>query len=148
MSVFSPDLSIEVINKSWLPNLDKSFGLKVTAIEGDTLVAEMKVGEALLQPFGLMHGGVSCVLGESMGSVAAGMSLKNSSRTVVGQSLYALHLRPVHKGMTLRIEASPQHIGRSSQIWNILLMDKESMKPTARITLTLAVIEKQATQKK
>lgn len=148
MAIFPENLNIDEVNAHWLPKLDKSFGLKVTAIEGDKMSAEMKVTEALLQPFGLMHGGVSCVLGESLGSVAAGMSLRDPNLTVVGQSLYALHLRPAHLGMTLLAEATPQHVGRRSQIWDILLQDKESGKPTAKITLTLAVIEKSQTKKK
>jgi 1,4-dihydroxy-2-naphthoyl-CoA hydrolase len=148
MAIFPENLNVDVINANWLPKLDKSFGLKVISIEGDKLSAEMKVTEALLQPFGLMHGGVSCVLGESLGSVAGGMSLKDPNLTVVGQSLYALHLRPVHLGMTLLAEATPQHVGRRSQIWDILLQDKETRKPTAKITLTLAVIEKPDTKKK
>src|SRR5690349_1438312 len=99
MSVFPPDLRVDEINAKWLPKLDKSLGLRVTAITGDRLSAELTVTEGLLQPFGVMHGGVSCVIGESLGSVAGGMSLTNPEMTVVGQSLYALHLRPVHLGM-------------------------------------------------
>ncbi|MBC7660518.1 MAG: PaaI family thioesterase [Chitinophagaceae bacterium] len=142
MSHFPADLNIDELNQSWLPKLDKSLGVKITAVRGDTLVSELTVTDLMLQPFGVMHGGVSCVLGESMGSVAGGMILKDPNLTVVGQSLYALHLRPVKLGMTLLIEASPQHIGKRTQIWDILLQDKETNKPTAKITLTLAVIEK------
>ena len=148
MGVFPDDLNIDEVNAHWLPKLDKSLGLRITAVTSDKMTAELEVTEALLQPFGLMHGGVSCVLGESLGSVAGGMSLRDSNYTVVGQSLYALHLRPAHLGMTLLVEATPQHVGRRTHIWDILLQDKATMKPTAKITLTLAVIEKQATKKK
>ena len=148
MSIFPPDLDIAEINRSWLPKLDKNLGLRITAITGDTIVAELIVTESLLQPFGLMHGGVSCVVGESLGSIAGGMSLKDPNFTVVGQSLYALHLRPVHNGMTLVAQTIPQHIGKRTQIWDILLQDKETQKPTAKITLTLAVIERPSAKRK
>lgn len=148
MGAFPEGLNIDEINSKWMPKLDRSFGLRVTSIEADKMSAELVVTEALLQPFGLMHGGVSCVLGESLGSMAGGMTLRDPNLTVVGQSLYALHLRPAHLGMTLLVEATPQHLGKRSHIWDILLQDKETRKPTAKITLTLAVIEKQATKKK
>lgn len=142
MGIFPPHLDVKQINANWLPKLDKHLGLRITAIKEDKLTAELAVTDALLQPFGQMHGGVSCVLAESLGSIAAGMALKDPKAGVVGQSLYALHLRPVYPGMTLLAEATPQHIGRRSQVWDILLQDQETRKATARITLTLAVIEK------
>ncbi len=142
MALFPNDLDIAVINEKWLPQLDKDLGLRVTAVSGNGLSAELTVSKDLLQPFGVMHGGVSCVLGESMGSMAGVMTLKDPHTTVVGQSLYALHLRPVLEGTTLIVEASAQHIGKRSQIWDINLRDKATGKPTAKITLTLAVIDK------
>ena len=148
MGVFLEGLNLEEVNAHWLPKLDKNLGLVITSIEADRMTAEIEVTEALLQPFGLMHGGVSCVLGESLGSIAGVMSLQDKNMTVVGQSLYALHLRPAHLGMTLLVEVTPQHLGRRTHIWDILLQDKATRKPTAKITLTLAVIEKQATTKK
>lgn len=148
MGVFPEGLSIDEMNASWLPRLDKNLGLRITSITSDVMTAELEVTEDLLQPFGLMHGGVSCVLGESMGSIAGGMTLRDPKLTVVGQSLYALHLRPAHLGMTLLVEAKPQHLGKRSQIWDILLQDKATRKPTAKITLTLAVIDKPATKKR
>lgn len=141
MALFPDNLNIAEIEKNWLPTLDKSLGLKLTSVENDTLTAELEIGEDLMQPFGRMHGGVSCVLGESLGSIAAGIALKDRTKTVVGQNLYALHLRPVVTGMTLVAEAKPQHVGRRSQIWDVMLKDKATQKPTAKITLTLAVID-------
>lgn len=142
MALFPSGIKIDDINQKWLPKLDRSLGVKVTSIENDRILAELEVGEDLMQPFGVMHGGVSCVLGESLGSVAGSMTLKDPSQTVVGQSLYALHLRPVKSGMTLEAEARAEHIGKRSQIWEIMLRDKATQKPTAKITLTLAVVDR------
>lgn len=141
MGLFPLGLSADEINNKWLPKLDKSLGLRVVSLEDNTLSAELEVTDALMQPFGVMHGGVSCVLGESLGSVAGAMVLQSNTQTVVGQSLYALHLRPVKTGMTLVAEARPEHLGKRSQIWIIDLKDKATQKPTAKVTLTLAVID-------
>lgn len=141
MSLFPSGLTPDEVERKWLPKLDKSFGVKIVSLENDGLTAELSVTEALMQPFGVMHGGVSCVLGESLGSMAGGMSLNNPAQTVVGQSLYALHLRPVKTGMTLIAQARAEHVGRRSQIWIIDLKDKATQKPTAKVTLTLAVID-------
>ncbi len=141
MAYFPEGITPESIQAQWLPKLDKNLGVKVTEVRSDSLHAELYVGEELMQPFGVMHGGVSCVLGESLGSVAGGMCLNDSKKTVVGQSLYAMHLRPVKAGMTLKIVASPVHIGKRSHIWEIKLSDQASGKATAKVTLTLAVID-------
>lgn len=141
MALFPEGLTVDHINHKWLPQLDKSLGVKVVSVANDRILAELSVGDNLMQPFGVMHGGISCVLGESLGSVAGGMTLKDPAQTVVGQSLYALHLRPVKSGMTLEAEARAEHIGRRSQIWEIHIRDKATQKPTAKITLTLAVID-------
>ncbi len=141
MTHFPDGLTVEQIQENWLPKLDKMLGLRITELSSNSLHAELPVGEDLMQPFGVMHGGVSCVLGESLGSVAGGMCLNDPKKTVVGQSLYAMHLRPVKSGMVLKAVASPTHIGKRSQIWEIQLSDKASGKATAKITLTLAVID-------
>ncbi|MES2743895.1 MAG: PaaI family thioesterase [Bdellovibrionota bacterium] len=141
MTLFPAGVNVDEINRKWLPKLDQSLGVRVISCGNDRLLAELDITEALLQPFGVMHGGVSCVLGESLGSIAGGMTLRDPGQTVVGQSLYALHLRPVKVGMTLEAEAIAEHIGRRSQIWTIQLRDKATQKPTAKVTLTLAVID-------
>ncbi|RYZ62016.1 MAG: PaaI family thioesterase, partial [Proteobacteria bacterium] len=70
MSLFPDNLNIDELNRKWLPKLDKSLGVRIISCLNDRLLAELDITEAHMQPFGVMHGGVSCVLGESLGSVA------------------------------------------------------------------------------
>jgi 1,4-dihydroxy-2-naphthoyl-CoA hydrolase len=141
MALFPDDLDVRDLNTLWLPKLDKGLGVQIVSCANDRLIAELRVKDELMQPFGVMHGGVSCVLGESLGSIAGGMTLRDPGQTVVGQSLYAIHLRPVKAGMVLEAEVSAEHVGRRTQVWNIELRDKVSRKATAKVTLTLAVID-------
>ncbi len=147
MSVFPKNLDLDFVNNQFLPKLDRKLGLRVVSVGDDVLKAELPVTEEILQPFGIMHGGISCVVGESLGSVCGMMCLKDEKLTIVGQNLYALHLRPAYAGMTLEAIVTPQHVGRRSHIWEILLRDKATQKHTAKITLTLAVVEKAAKTK-
>lgn len=141
MGLFPSSLTPESINERWLPPLDRSLGLRIDAISERGLVASFTVGEAHLQPHGIMHGGISCVVGESLGSLAGGLLVGAEGKTVVGQSLYALHLRPAKSGMRLEARAEPKHLGRRTQIWEIHIKDNAQNKPISQITLTVAVID-------
>lgn len=142
MQLFPESISLEDINAHWLPRVDRSLGLSVTEIGPASLTAELKVHEGVVQPHGILHGGVSCVIGESLGSVAGNMCLQDPTKAVVGQNLQALHLRPAPLGTTLIAKAEALHIGRRSQIWETEIKDKANGKLIARITLTVAVIDR------
>jgi 1,4-dihydroxy-2-naphthoyl-CoA hydrolase len=142
MSVFQEALTVEEINKNWLPRLEQSLGLQITAIEGDVLKAEFTVKELMLQPHGIMHGGIACVIGESMGSMAGNMCLKDPIQAVVGQNLQALHMRPARAGAVLEAITEALHLGRRSQIWQTRIREKLTGKMIAQVTLTVAVIER------
>ncbi len=142
MSLFQEALTVEDINKNWLPRLEQSLGLQITAIEGDVLKAEFTVKELMLQPYGIMHGGISCMIGESMGSIAGNMCLKDPIHAVVGQNLQALHMRPARAGALLEAITEALHVGRRSQIWQTQIREKLTGKMIAQVTLTVAVIER------
>jgi 1,4-dihydroxy-2-naphthoyl-CoA hydrolase len=72
MGLFPKDVRIEDVNAKWLSRMDKELGLILTEIGENTLTAELDVSEKNVQPFGIMHGGMSCVVGESLGSIAGG----------------------------------------------------------------------------
>jgi 1,4-dihydroxy-2-naphthoyl-CoA hydrolase len=140
MGLFPKDVRIEDVNAKWLSRMDKELGLILTEIGENTLTAELDVSEKNVQPFGIMHGGMSCVVGESLGSIAGALCLSDKTRTVVGQSLYAIHMRPAGLGMTLKAVAEARHLGQRSQVWEILLTEKQQGKSISKITLTLAVV--------
>ncbi len=146
MGLFPAKLKPETINERGLPEIDRFLGLRVTEVRENSIVATFTVGQQHLQPHGIMHGGISCVVGESLGSIAGGLVVHESGKTVVGQSLYALHMRPAKPGMTLELTAKALHTGRRSQIWEINIVETLQRKPIARITLTVAVIDKPEAQ--
>ena len=91
-------------------------GIRIVAVEPDGLVGEMAVEERHLQPFGLLHGGVSVVLAETLGSLGAILALPEGE-TAVGLEVNANHLAAVHAGDTLRAVCRPIHVGRRTQVW-------------------------------
>ncbi len=114
-------------------------GIEFTEIGPDYLVATMPVDERTRQPFGLLHGGVSCVLAETMGSVGAMLAV-GESQAVVGTDINASHLRAVKSGRVTGT-ARPIRIGRRMQFWGIEIVN-EAGDPVCVARLTVAVIDR------
>ena len=113
--------------------------LQITEVGEDYLVGTLPVDHRTQQPFGLLHGGATCVLAESLGSIAANMVLDPKTHYAVGLEINANHLRPVREGR-VRGEARAIHIGRSTQVWEIKVYDQDD-KLSAISRLTMAVLE-------
>ncbi|MEM9929337.1 MAG: hotdog fold thioesterase [Bacteroidota bacterium] len=95
-------------------------GIVFTEIGEDYLVAEMPVDERTVQPRRLLHGGVSCVLAETMGSVAGMLTVPNPGQDyVVGTEINASHLRGAKEGTKVIGKVTPIKIGKSVQVWSI-----------------------------
>lgn len=142
MGLFPASMDLTALNRDWRPKAEISMGLQFVEIGENSITAEFTVSEAMLQPHGIMHGGFSCLVGEGLGSVAGNLCLKDSTLAVVGQNLQALHLRPAKPGDVLRARVQPVHVGRRSQIWETEIRDRRSDKLIARVTLTVAVVER------
>ena len=140
---FHEKLDIASINASETAKIDAYCGLAITAVDNEagTLTAEVVVEGKLLQPFGLLHGGVTCLFAESIGSVAANLTLPKTA-AAVGQSLSAQHISSARSGDRLRVQAAPVHCGRSSQVWDIEIYNLSRDKLVSRVCLTMANIEK------
>lgn len=143
MSFFSKDASLEEMNRRWLPALERSLGVRLTSVSEGELRAEYTVTDLLLQPFGIMHGGMHCVIAESLGSIGAAMTAMAAKEgtTAVGQGLNANYFRPAKLGTVIEAIARPKHVGGRSQVWEIQMLEKGSGKSLASCTLTLAVVE-------
>ena len=100
----------------------------------------MPVDERTKQPFGLLHGGASVALAETLGSIGAGMQIDHSSQSVVGIEINANHLKSVKSGWVFGT-ATAIRIGRKIQVWEIDIKDKND-NYVCKSRLTLAVIEK------
>lgn len=113
-------------------------GIEFTHIGEDHLVARVPVDARTCQPMGLLHGGVSVVLAETLGSVGAYLCC-NDNEQVVGLEVNANHLRPVARGWVTGT-AKPLHLGRSTQVWQIELHD-DSAKLVCVARITMAVLK-------
>lgn len=114
-------------------------GIVITSVNEDSMTATMPVDSRTRQPFGLLHGGASVMLAESVGSLAGNLCV-DSGQACVGQSIHASHIRSVREGVVIAT-AKPKHIGRTSQIWHIAIQD-EHARLVCDVQLTLAVIDK------
>ena len=118
------------------------FGIRITALLPDAIRAEMPVEAQHLQPFGLLHGGVSVVLAETLGSLAAILSLPEEQRAV-GIEINASHLAAVLPGQTVTAECRPFHTGRRTQVWQTEIRRADG-KLACVSRLTCAVVEGEA----
>jgi len=116
--------------------------LEIEFIESgsDYLMAKMPVTDRTRQPYGILHGGASCVLAETVGSIASACVINPSEYFCVGQEISASHLRPVSKGYIFA-KAQAVHIGRTSHVWDIRITNEEG-KAVCISRLTVAVRSK------
>jgi 1,4-dihydroxy-2-naphthoyl-CoA hydrolase len=115
---------------------DALIGLELTSVTGDEVRARLVVTPDLLQPYGLLHGGVLCTVVETLGSVGGG-SWYGERGKVVGTSNHTDLLRSAHEGDVLQAVATPVHRGRSQQLWTVDVRD-ESDRLIARGQLRVA----------
>ncbi|MCP4913648.1 MAG: PaaI family thioesterase [Oligoflexia bacterium] len=116
-------------------------GIEVTEVGPDYLVGTMAVNEKTIQPAGILHGGVSCVLAETLGSIASNLCIDRENEAAVGQSITANHIRPGLPGTTVTGKAQIVHKGKKSHIWEIKLTNEQG-KLVCLSNLTMAIIPK------
>lgn len=112
-------------------------GIEFTEVGEDFIRGRMPVDERTLQPYGLLHGGASVVLAETLGSVAAAMVVDHKKFHAVGLEINANHLRGVRHGFVTGT-ARPFHIGKTTQVWEIRIVDeKEKLVCVSRLTVAV-----------
>ena len=117
-----------------------TLGIEFTEIGTDWLTARMPVDHRTLQPYGLLHGGASVALAETLGSIAAHCCIDGSKQYVVGLEINANHLKAVRNGFVYGT-ARPIHVGRSTQVWEIKITNE--MKELVCISrITIAVLSR------
>ncbi|HTV85139.1 MAG TPA: hotdog fold thioesterase [Dyella sp.] len=138
MRIWKQDVDLTQIN-SWSTNtLLEAIGIRITAIGDDWLQGTMPVDHRTHQPYGLLHGGASVALAETLGSMAAMLTLDPAKERAVGLDINANHVRGVHSG-TVTGTARALHTGRSTQVWEIRIED-EAGKLVCISRLTMAVV--------
>jgi 1,4-dihydroxy-2-naphthoyl-CoA hydrolase len=136
----SKDLSLAAL-ESYMPStMAAHLGMEWTEIGTDYLKLRMPVDHRTHQPYGILHGGASCALAETVGSVASHLMIDNEKFICVGLEINANHVRSAKDGF-ITATASPLHIGKSTHVWDIKLHD-DAGKLVCISRLTVAVLEK------
>lgn len=136
-SVFRRPIEIAALNALSEGTAMRPLGIEFTEIGPDYLRGTMPVDARTRQPYGLLHGGASVLLAETLGSTAGGLCVEEG-QGVVGIEINANHLAGVREG-TVTGTARPLHVGRSTQVWEIRIEDAQGRLACVS-RLTLAVI--------
>ena len=140
MTIWHRTPTIDELNDRGLNTAVAHLGILVTEIGDDYLAGSMPVDDRTRQPLGLLHGGCSVVLAESLGSIAANCCVDPDRAYCVGMEINANHLRSVKAGMVTGI-ARAVHLGRSTQVWEIKIYNQVD-KLVCLSRLTVAVVAK------
>src|SRR5690625_3961215 len=132
--------SLQDVNAILAKNMTSFLEITAVDISDNALVATMPVTDRVKQPYGLLHGGASVVLAESVGSVASALIVNLEKFMVVGMEVNANHIRAVKDGI-VTATCTPLHIGASSHVWEIKIRNEQD-KLVCISLLTVAVLKK------
>ncbi|MGN8276019.1 hotdog fold thioesterase [Pseudomonas sp. SMV71] len=138
MSLWRTTPNIEQLNAAGKNTISEVLDIRFESFDDESLTASMVVDHRTHQPFGLLHGGASVVLAETVGSMAAYLCVDTSKFYCVGLEINANHLRGVRSG---RVTATARmvHLGRTTQVWDIRLTNDDG-KVSCVSRLTMAVV--------
>lgn len=137
---FKKDLSFTDLIELGKGTMAEHLGIEWTEVGPDFLKARMPVDHRTKQPYGLLHGGASCVLAETIGSVASAMIVDHSKYYCVGLEINANHIRSAREGFVTGT-ATPLHLGATTHVWDIKIHDEKS-KLICVSRLTVAIIKR------
>lgn len=140
MPLFNPGATLEMLNKMSAKTMVEHLGIEFTAIGDDYIEATMPVDHRTHQPLGLLHGGASVVLAETLGSVAATCCVDITKQYCVGLDINANHIKSVKTGIVTGI-TKPIHIGKKTQVWEIKITNEQN-ELVCISRITMAVIDK------
>lgn len=131
--IWRREVNLEALNNMGADNMVEHVGIVFTRIDDNELEATMPVDNRTRQPFGLLHGGASVVLAETLGSVA-GYLCTEGEQKIVGLEVNANHLRSAREGIVRGI-CKAVHVGRRHQVWQIEISDEQGrLCCTSRLT--------------
>lgn len=138
MAIWKQDTDLARLN-GWSANtMMETLGIRITAVGDDWLQGTMPVDQRTHQPYGLLHGGASVALAETLGSTAAMLTLDPAQEVAVGLDINANHVRGARSG-TVTGTARMLHIGRTTQVWEIRI-ENEAGELVCISRITMAVI--------
>lgn len=135
-AIWTRELSVELLDRLHLGSVAARLGLEFVEVGDDFIRARVPVDERTRQPLGILHGGVSVLLAETLGSCGAAFSMPADCRTV-GLDINANHIRAVSDGWVTGT-GRPLHRGRSTQVWQIEIVDDAGrLVCVSRITMVI-----------
>jgi len=137
---FSLDISLDQLNEMGKDTMAAFLGMEFTEIGPDCLRAMMPVDQRTKQPYGLLHGGASAALAETIGSVASALIIDPEKQICVGLEINANHIRGIREGYVHAV-VKPLHIGGSTHVWDIRITDDQH-RLVCVSRLTVAVLPK------
>lgn len=140
MSIFRTKATPDILNDFSRNTLAEHIGIEFTAIGEDFIEARMPVDPRTHQPMGLLHGGASVVLAETLGSVGATLCVDQTRQFCVGLEINANHLKGVRNGFVTGV-ARPVHIGGKTHVWEIRISN-EQKELICVSRITMAVLDK------
>jgi len=144
MSIWLQPFTVDDLNKYQQQTLVTHLGIRYTEVGEDYLKAVMPVDARTKQPAGILHGGASVALAETLGSTGANLMVDRQQKLCVGLDINANHVRAMRSGQVTGT-ARPLHIGKTTQVWEIKITnDEEKLVCVSRITL--AVLDRSSFQ--
>lgn len=135
-TIWKKDTSIERLTKRNENTLASVLNMQVTELGNDYLVVSMPVNASTHQPMGLLHGGASAALAETAGSIASNIAV-DDDHFCVGMEINANHIKAIRSG-TVYAKASPIHLGRSSHVWQIdIVNERDQLVCVSRLTMAV-----------
>jgi 1,4-dihydroxy-2-naphthoyl-CoA hydrolase len=135
---FNKEITLKDLQPLGPDTMGEHLGIEWTELGADFIKAKMPVDNRTKQPYGLLHGGASCALAETVGSVASALVVNHEKFMCVGLEINANHVRSARDGFVTGI-ATPLHIGSNTHVWDIKIYD-EINKLICVSRLTVAVI--------
>ena len=139
-AIWTQPVTTDTFNERAKNTLCTHLDIKFVEVGGDYVIATMPVDDRTRQPMGIMHGGASCVLAETIGSMAAQYCTKSEGQYCVGLDINTNHIRSISEGEVIGI-AAPYHLGRSTQVWSIEIRNNEQQLISVN-RLTMAVLNR------
>ncbi len=140
MSIWIKPVTLEDLTKSRVNTMVDHIGIEFTEIGDDFLSAKMPVDHRTKQPFGIMHGGASCALAETIASMAASCCIDLEKKICVGLEINTSHVKMARSGYVFGT-ARPLHLGQSTQLWEINISNEQGQLVSVS-RLRMAILDK------
>ena len=143
-SIFPENIQVSDINELGNNSMIAYMGIKFVKIEKNFIEAVMPVDHRTVQPYGILHGGASVVLAETLGSIASSLVIDQTKERAVGIEVNANHIKSVSKGEVIG-RTSPIHIGKRTHVWNTEIRNEsKQLISVSRITIAILQLQKES----